>query len=165
MRTKTYLAFDGSTDLMSYRTIQSWDADDSSFSLNDAHDVNYVRDGSLPESIINQLRQRLELSKNLALIIGAKTMKNRKGILKYELNYAIRNKLPIFLFFKGFDSSIQNDETLWNNKLYPQIPSAITNSDTKYCLVCPFTKKAFSMAAKNYSNNTLPSEGYNWYWK
>ena len=165
MRTKTYLAFDGDADLMSYRTVQSWDADDSSFSLNDAHDVNDARDGSLPESIINQLRQRLDLSKNLALIIGSKTKGNRKGILKYELNYAIRNKLPIFLFFKGFDASNQNDEALWKRNLLPQIPSAITQSDTKYCLVCPFTKKAFSSAASNYSNNNLPDEGYTWHWK
>ena len=70
-RTKTYIAFDGDSDLMSYRTVQSWDRDDSSFSLNDAHDINYARDGSLPQSIINQLRERLNVSKNLvALSIG-----------------------------------------------------------------------------------------------
>ena len=165
MRTKTYLAFDGDTDLMSYRTVQSWDADDSSFSLNDAHDVNYARDDSLPESIINQLRQRLDVSKDLALIVGSQTKGNRKGILRYELNYGLRNKLPIFLFFKGYDASTQNTEQLWKSRLLPQIPTVITQSENKHCLVCPFTRKAFSSAATGYSNNILPQSGYTWHWK
>jgi hypothetical protein len=165
MRTKTYIAFDGDTDLMSYRTVQAWDADDSSFSLNDAHDINYARDDSLPESIINQLRERLEVSKNIGLIIGSETKGNRKGILKYELNYALKENLPIFLFFKGIDASTANTEQLWKNTLLPKIPTVITTSQTKYCLVCPFTKSAFSSAAANYSNNNLPQEGYVWHWK
>jgi len=165
MRTKTYIAFDGDTDLMSYRTVQSWDADDSSFSLNDAHEINNAGDDSLPESIINQLKHRLDLSKSVALIIGSKTKGNRKGILKYEINYALRNNLPIFLFFKGVDTNTLNSEYLWKNTLLPKIPAVITNSDTKYCLVCPFTKNSFSSAASTYSNNNLPEEGYVWHWK
>ena len=63
MRTKTYIAFDGDADLMSYRTIQGWSADKNNpFTLNDAHDVNEARDNSMPESIINQLRERMEVS-------------------------------------------------------------------------------------------------------
>lgn len=165
MRTKTYLAFDGDADLMSYRTVQSWDADDSSFSLNDAHDVNYARDDSLPESIINQLRERLTVSKNLALIVGSETKANRRGILRYELNYALRNNLPIFLFFKGINAETQTTEHLWKSRLLPQIPTTITQSDRKFCLVCPFTKRAFSSAVTSYSNNNLPQSGYTWHWK
>ena len=165
MRTKTYVAFDGDTDLMSYRTVQSWDRDDSSFSLNDAHDVNYARDDSLPESIINQLRQRLDLSKNLALIVGSQTKGNRKGILKYEINYALRNNLPIFLFFKGLDATTPKTDALWKNQLHPKIPTVITKAEEKYCLVCPFTRRAFSSAANTYSNNNMPSSAYTWWWK
>lgn len=164
MRTKTYLAFDGDADLMSYRTVQSWDADNSSFSLNDAHDVNYARDDSLPESIVNQLRQRLEVSKNLALVIGSETKGNRRGVLRYELNYALRNGLPIFLFFKGYGADTQNTDQLWRGKLLPLIPEVITQSDSKYCLICPFTKIAFASAVTGYSNNNLPQSGYTWHW-
>ena len=165
MRTKTYVAFDGDTDLMSYRTVQSWDRDDSSFSLNDAHDVNYARDDSLPESIINQLRERLDLSKNLALIVGSQTKGNRKGILKYELNYALRNGLPIFLFFKGYDVNMPKSDTMWKNRLLPKVPTVITKAEEKHCLVCPFTRNAFASAAKKYSNNNLPNAAYTWWWK
>src|SRR2546430_1566672 len=91
-RTKTYIAFDGDTDLMSYRTIQAWSADPKHpFVLNDAHDINYARDDSLPESIINQLRERLDVSKHLVLLIGSATNRNRRGILQYEIRYALRN--------------------------------------------------------------------------
>ena len=86
-RTKTYIAFDGDADLMSYRTIQSWSVDPRQlFTLNDAHEVNNARDDSLPESIINQLRERLGVSKHLVLIIGSATNSNRKGILQYEIS-------------------------------------------------------------------------------
>ena len=56
-RTKAYIAFDGDTDLMSYRTIRL-DADPKyPFVLNDAHEINWARDDSLPQSIINELRR------------------------------------------------------------------------------------------------------------
>jgi len=54
-RTKTYIAFDGDTDFNSYHTFQSWSADPKHpFRLNDAHEINYARDDSLPTSIIAQ---------------------------------------------------------------------------------------------------------------
>src|SRR5688572_8789854 len=103
MRTKTYIAFDGDQDLMSFRTIQGWSADKSNaFFLNNAHEINYARDDSLPTSIINQLRERLEVSTNFVLIVGTALNRNRKGILQYETKYALRNKLPIILVYKGF---------------------------------------------------------------
>ena len=126
-RTKTYIAFDGDADLMSYRTIQSWSADPKyPFNLNDAHDINYARDDSLPESIINQLRERLKVSKHLVLIIGSKTNRNRKGILQYEIRYALRNSLPIILVLKGFSSDDDHTKELWNSELRPKIPAVLT---------------------------------------
>ena len=95
-RTKTYIAFDGDTDLMSYRTIQAWSADPKyPFVLDNAHDVNYARDDSLPESIINQLRERLDASTRLVLIIGSATNRNRRGILQYEIRYAGSNRTKV----------------------------------------------------------------------
>ena len=164
-RTRNYIAFDGDSDLMSYRTIQSWVTDnESGFSLNNAHDINTARDDSLPDSIINQLRERLDRSKNLLLLIGEKTKGNRKGILKYEINYALRNKLPIILVFIGFSSSDSNTENLWKEKLFPKIPTYLTEATDKYCLVCPFTKDVLAKAVISYSNNSLPNAGYTWFW-
>lgn len=51
-RTQTYVAFDGDADLMSFRTIQSWSADPKiMFTLDNAHDLNYARDDSLPSRL------------------------------------------------------------------------------------------------------------------
>jgi hypothetical protein len=167
IRTKTYIAFDGDTDLMSYRTIQAWSADRlCPFVLNNAHDINYARDDSLPESIINQLRERLEVSKHLVLIIGSATNRNRKGILQYEVRYALRNTLPIILVFKGFSSYDENSDQLWYEKLSPKIPAVLRNwTDDKYCVVCPFIQKKVVDAIYTYSHTSLPSQGYMWYWK
>ncbi|MDE1943749.1 MAG: TIR domain-containing protein [Betaproteobacteria bacterium] len=165
-RTKTYIAFDGDSDLMSYRTIQGWHANDSiSFTLNNAHDVNMARDDSLPQSIINQLKDRLDASKILILLVGDKTKNNRKGILKYELQYALRNKLPIVLVFIGFDATIQNTADLWNRYLRPKIPTVLFDEPEIYALVSPFTKNAVDHAINKYSNNSLPALGYTWNWR
>jgi len=166
-RTKTYIAFDGDTDLMSYRTIQSWSADPKyPFALNDAHEINWARDDSLPESIINQLRERLQVSKHLVLIVGSATNKNRKGILQYEMRYALRNALPIILVFKGFSSDDENSKELWQTKLLPKIPAVLKDwAEDKYCLVCPFTREVVVSGIQTYSNNHLPSKGYTWRWK
>lgn len=165
-RTKTYIAFDGDTDLMSYRTIQSWSADPRQpFVLNDAHEINNARDDSLPESIINQLRERLDVSKHLVLIIGSATNRNRKGILRYEIRYALRNSLPVILVFKGFSTEDGNSEELWKRSLLPKIPGVLKDwTGDKYCLVCPFTREVVVRAIFSYSNNRLPTKDYTWCW-
>ena len=166
-RTRTYIAFDGDTDLMSYRTFQAWSADPSHpFYLNDAHDLNYARDDSLPQSIINQLRERLEASKHLVLIIGSATNHNRRGILQYEIRYALRHALPIILVFKGYTSMDAYSNELWRRHLQPALPAVLRNwSEDKYCLICPFTREIVTRAIETYSNNSLPAAGYNWYWR
>lgn len=165
-RTKTYIAFDGDSDLMSYRTIQGWNKDKTiPFSLNDAHDVNEARDNSLPESIINQLRERMELSKNIILLISPATNQNRKGILQWELGYAIRHQLPIILvFIKYNNNDTSSSDKLWSD-LYPKVHSIIRDAKEKYCLICPFDRDQIFSAIQTYSNTNLPSKGYTWHWK
>lgn len=167
-RTKTYVAFDGDADLMSYRDLQRWSQDPNHpFQLNDAHELNYSRDDSLPQSIINQLRERLDACKNFILIIGSETNKNRKGIMQYEIRYALRNRLPIFLTYKGYKSEDNYSDDLWHSKLFPMLPKVLREdwTEDKYCLICPFSLLVLRKAIMNYSNNTLPKQGYNWYWR
>lgn len=165
MRTKTYIAFDGDADLMSYRKIQDWNKDEKvPFSINDAHELNNARDDSLPESIINQLRERMEISKNVVLLISSATNKNRKGILQWEIGYALRNKLPIILVFIGYGSETPTSEALWKN-LYLKIPAILRVTELdKYCLLCPFTRDVLIKAINSYSSTNLPSKDFSWYW-
>jgi hypothetical protein len=133
--------------------------------LNDAHEINYARDNSLPESIINQLRPRLDTSKHVVLLIGAETNGNRKGILRYEIRYALRHKLPIILAFKGYSSDQLVSDQLWQSRLYPKIPAVLRAwNDEKYCLVSPFTRDILTRATSLYSHTYLPLAGYNLYW-
>ncbi len=165
-RSRTYIAFDGDTDLMSYRTFQAWSADPyHPFVLNDAHELNYARDDSLPESIINQLRERLDASKQLVLIIGSATNSNRRGILQYEIRYALRHDLPIILVFKGYTSDDAYSDQLWRQQLQPKIPAVLRNwTERKHCLVCPFTREVVTRAIGQYSHTNLPPENYTWSW-
>jgi hypothetical protein len=167
MRTKTYIAFDGDADLMCYRTIQQWSAEPkNSFSLNNAHDLNYARDDSLPQSIIAQLHERLDASKHLVLIVGQSTNRNRKGILQYEIRYALRYRLPIILVFKSFSTAHEANNTLWQRILFPKLPSVLREwSEDEYCVICPFTFLAVTNAIKTYSHVNLPAKGYSWFWK
>lgn len=94
-RNKTYIAFDGDTDMHYYRLMTAWKANDG-FALNfhNAHDLNTARDSSQEESIKRQLRERFANSKLLVVLIGANT-KYLTKFVKWELEVALRLELPI----------------------------------------------------------------------
>lgn len=94
-RNKTYIAFDGDTDMHYYRLMTAWKAHDG-FSMNfhDAHDLNTARDSSQEESIKRQLRERFANSKLLIVLIGEKTRYLTKFV-KWEMEVALRLDLPI----------------------------------------------------------------------
>ena len=73
-RNKTYVCFDGDTDMAYYRLMQAWHQNDNSpFSFYNAHDLNTARDNSQEASIKAQLRIRLQNSAEFIVLIGANT--------------------------------------------------------------------------------------------
>lgn len=55
-RNKTFVSFDGDTDIHYYRLMQAWKQSDGiDFNFYDAHDLNTARDSSREESIKAQL--------------------------------------------------------------------------------------------------------------
>jgi hypothetical protein len=94
-RNKLYTTFDGDTDMWAYRMLQAWAANGSiDFSFYNAHDLNTARDGSLTESIKEQLRERLRNSKLMLILVG----ENTKGLRKFvpwEIESAHKRELPI----------------------------------------------------------------------
>ena len=63
-RNKTYICFDGDTDMRWYRMMEAWkDNDNIDFNFANAHDLNTARDSSKEESIKKQLRERFVNSK------------------------------------------------------------------------------------------------------
>lgn len=88
-RTRTYIAADWSADSDAVDQLRSWN-DSNYWSLNfsDAHDLTQARDSSLPCSIKNSLRTRLEASKTFVLIVGKNTTTVRSGSCQYCSNYS-----------------------------------------------------------------------------
>ena len=98
-KNKTYIAFDGDTDIEYYRTLQMWKENKNiDFEFYDAHDLNTARDTSLTESIKNQLRERFENSKLFMILVGEKTKSNRKFI-PWEIEQALERNLPIIVIY------------------------------------------------------------------
>jgi len=94
-RNKSYICFDGDTDMHYYRLMTAWkDNEDHDFNFHDAHDLNYARDSSQEESIKRQLRERFANSKLLIVLIGEKTKLLTKFV-KWEMEVALRLELPI----------------------------------------------------------------------
>jgi hypothetical protein len=108
-KNKTYIAFDGDTDMSYYRTLQMWKANDNiNFDYFDAHDLNASRDTSLTESIKSQLRARFDNSKMFMILVGDNTKWNRKFI-PWEVEQALKRKLPIIVVY--INGSRQKDDT------------------------------------------------------
>ncbi len=94
-RNKTYVCFDGDTDIHYYRLMQAWhQSDHTPFSFYDAHDLNYARDASQETSIKAQLRERLRNTKVFVVLIGEQTRYLYKFV-KWEMEQALAMRLPI----------------------------------------------------------------------
>jgi hypothetical protein len=94
-RNKTYICFDGDTDMKYYRMMQAWDANEHfEFEFHNAHDLNTARDTSQVESIKRQLRIRFANSKLLVVLIGERT-KFLRRFVQWEMEVALGLPLPI----------------------------------------------------------------------
>ena len=94
-RNKTYVSFDGDTDMKYYRLMQAWAENDTfTFNFYNAHDLNTARDDSQEESIKRQLRERFANSRDFIVLIGENTKYLRKFV-KWEMEVALRLNLPI----------------------------------------------------------------------
>lgn len=94
-RNKTYVCFDGDTDIHYYYLMKAWKQHDGmSFNFFDAHDLNDARDKSMTESIRRKLRERLKSSKVLVVLIGERT-KYLHRFVRWEMEQALDMDLPI----------------------------------------------------------------------
>lgn len=94
-RNKTYVCFDGDSDIHYYRLMQAWhQSDHTQFNFYNAHDLNRARDSSLEASIKRQLRERLLNTKVFVVLIGEKTRYLYKFV-RWEMEQALSLNLPI----------------------------------------------------------------------
>ena len=96
-RNKTFVSFDGDSDMHYYRLMTAWKQNDNMpFSFYNAHDLNQARDSSTEESIKAQLAVRLRNTKVFVLLVGARTRYLYKFV-RWEIEQAIKRKLPIIV--------------------------------------------------------------------
>lgn len=96
-RNKTFVSFDGDTDMPYYRLMQAWRQNDSiPFNFYDAHDINSARDSSQEASIKSQLAERMRNSKLFILLVGERTQYLTKFV-QWEIEQAVSRALPIIV--------------------------------------------------------------------
>lgn len=94
-RNKTYVCFDGDSDMHYYRLMCAWKQNDGmNFCFCNAHDLNTSRDTSLPDSIKRHLRERLNNSTVFIVLVGQRTRYLTKFV-RWEMEQALSLGLPI----------------------------------------------------------------------
>jgi hypothetical protein len=138
-RNKTYICFDGDTDMNYYRLMQAWkDNENHDFNFHNAHDLNTSRDSSQEESIKRQLRERFANSNLLVVLIGEKTKLLTKFV-KWEMEVALRLDLPIIGV--NLNGSRQSDD---------RCPPAIKG---ELAVFVPYGQKIISYAMDNWPSS------------
>lgn len=92
---KTYICFDADTDMHYYNLMRAWkEHEHIAFNFHNAHDLTTIRSWSSEETIKRSLRERLQNTKVMVVLIGEHT-KNLHKYVRWEIEYAIENDIPI----------------------------------------------------------------------
>lgn len=147
-RNKTYVAFDGDKDMHYYRLLEAWrDNDKIDFGFLGAHDINSARDSSQTESIRAQLRERLQNSKIMLLLVGESTNRLIKFV-KWEIEYAHKIDLPIVVANlnkkRSYDSS--------------RCPSVVLDGDV-YTVHISYERNIIKHALDNFPGHYSKNKG------
>ena len=170
-RNGTYIAFhaEGKTDptasdIKYYRMIKAWhEHGDIEFKFINSHDkVAAVRDSSSKATITRSLRERLDNSTNMVLIIGD-TTKYDTDFVPYEIQYAVDTcAIPIIAVYTGY-SSILNPRS--HQKEWPAaLASRIDNGAAKVIHI-PFKRSVIDAAISQFTHQNLPKGSLSHYTK
>jgi Thoeris protein ThsB, TIR-like domain len=94
-KNKTYVCFDADNDMNYYNLMKAWKEHGSiAFDFHNAHEINTLRDGSSEETIKKKLRERLQNTRVLVVLVGKHT-KNLYKYVRWEIAYALECHTPI----------------------------------------------------------------------
>ncbi len=140
-RNKTYVCFDGDSDMGAYRMMQAWVANDHiEFNFYNAHDLNFSNDTSKTDSIKAQLRERMANSKQMLVLVGEKTKLLRKFV-PWEIELARKQDIPIICVNLNGKRSFDAE----------RCPNSITVDDV-YTLHVSFKAKIIQYALDEFPN-------------
>lgn len=90
-----YLAFDGTNDLVPYKQILEWEFSSSGkYNFIDGLDLYKQLDKINDELLKSQVRERMELA-NICVLLITKTTKSFRRFIRWQIEYAINNNMPI----------------------------------------------------------------------
>lgn len=140
-RNKTYVCFDGDTDIRYYNLMKAWKQNDNTdFNFYDAHELNNALDSSKEETIKRKLRERLNNTKIFVILLGEHT-KNLTKFVKWEMEQAISMNLPIIIVNLNGKKNIDSER-------YPS--STLRDYLT---INIPFGSKIMQYALENWENS------------
>lgn len=92
---KTYICFDADTDMLHYNLMKAWkEHEHIAFNFHNAHELNSLRPWSSEATIKAKLRERLQNTKVLVVLIG-KSTKYLYKFVRWEIEYALEMDIPI----------------------------------------------------------------------
>lgn len=168
-RNGTYIAFHaaGSTDptasdIRYYRMLKAWhEHDDFDFKFVNSHEKSSaVRDSSQKETLRRSLRERLNNSRNMVLIIGDTTRFDTDWV-PYEIIYAVDTcKIPVIATYTGYNRILA--PAALSNLWPPAFASRIANGSVRSIHI-PFKQRAIDDAIQQFDHNNPPSSALNYY--
>lgn len=158
-RTGTYIAFDGlgqtdptKSDFRYYATIQGWSASKhTDFRLTNSHEkASSVRDTSKLATLHASIRQRLQASKNMLIVLSDDTRKSG-SVLSWEIEKAVDSyALPLIIAHTGYDA-VMDPKALsyrWPMTLVDRL-----NNGYAKAIHIPFKQDAIFDAIKRFTVN------------
>lgn len=161
-RNGTYIAFhaEGSSDptvsdIKYYRMMKAWHEHDAvEFCFVNSHEkVSAVRDGSQMATIKRSLRERLDNSKNMILIVGERT-KFDTDFVPYEIAYAVDTcRIPLIVTYVGYDQILHpsGHRDRWPKALADRIDNQTVNA-----IHVPFKRVLIDDAMNRYGVHAQP---------
>jgi hypothetical protein len=168
-RNGTYIAFHAggttdptASDIKYYRMLKAWHAHDNiDFKFINSHEkVSSVRDSSTKETLGRSLKERLNNSRNMVLIIGP-TTKFDTDWVPFEIEYASDQcGLPIIAAYTGYEKILVPAEL---SNLWPAAFAKRIANNTVRSIHIPFKQAAIDDAISQFDHNKLPPTSLNYY--
>lgn len=168
-RNGTYIAFHAggttdqtASDIKYYRLLKAWHENDNvEFRFVNSHEkVAAVRDTSTRETLVRSLRERLNNSKNMVLIIG-RTTRNDIDWVPFEIAHAVdKCGIPIIAAYT------ECDWVLNPSALSPRWPAALAariKDQSARVIHIPFNRNAIDDAIGQFGLTNQPPHGL-WYY-
>lgn len=167
-RNGTYVAFHANntpdpteSDMKYYNTLRMWKVrDESDFKFINSHEKRDVRDWSTRETLRSALRERMNNSKHLLLIIGDTTRFDTDWI-PFEIEHAVDNcEIPIIAAYPSYDCIL--DPSALSN-LWPKALADRINNNTARVIHVPFKKEPIADAVAQFDFDNPPKGSLTYY--